>query len=228
MKKNSMLAGLTLLISIAVFNVVSFVLPHKFNASFWTGYAFTMVAFLLQILFVYIAFGKADNIKKAFMGFSIAQLGMTYLVLQVIWGLVCMFMPNLFVFVAIIVSVILLGLYLIFIIAAVSGREMVNATEEKVKAKTFYIKSIQADIELLIEKTGDAILKKNLRDLADTVKYSDPMSSDALYTIESKIEAKAAELLYAVESGDTENTFSVITELQMLFSERNKKAKLHK
>lgn len=228
MKKNTMLAGLTLLISMAVFNVVAFVLPHKYNASFWVGYAFTMAAFLLQILFIYIAFGKADNLKKVYMGFSISQLGMTYLVLQVIWGLVCIFVPGMIFTVAIVVSVILLGLYLIFIIAAVAGRDAVNATEEKIAAKTFYIKSILVDVELLAEKTDDALLKKNLKDLADTVKYSDPMSNEALFAVESKIEAKVAELSFAVESKEIENAVSLIRELQMLFSERNKKSKLLK
>lgn len=228
MKKNTMRAGLILLITMAVFNVVVFVLPHKFNATFWTGYAFTMAAFLLQILFAFIAFGKSDNLKKVFMGFSIAQLGTTYLFLQLIWGLVCIFVPGIAVTIAVVVSVILLGLYLVFIIAAVSGREMVNATEEKVAAKTFYIKSIQTDIDLLIEKTDDALLKKNLKDLADTVKYSDPMSNEALFGIELKIEAKTAELSYAVESGDSENAYTLIRELQLLFSERNKKSKLYR
>lgn len=223
-----MRAGLVLLISMAVFNVVAFVLPHEYKSSFWTGYAFTMVAFLLQILFAFLAFGKADNLKKVFMGFSIVQLGTTYLVLQVIWGLVCMFMPLMSVTIAVVVSVVLLGIYAIFIIAAVSGREMVNATQEKVAAKTFYIKSILADIELLSEKTEDALLKKNLKDLADTVKYSDPMSSDALYTIESKIEVKVTELAVMVEKSDTKNAGSLISELQLLFSERNRKCKLYK
>jgi len=228
MKKNTMLAGLTLLISMAFFNVIAFVLPHEYSTSFWVGYAFTMAAFLLQIVFTYIAFGKADNLKKVFMGFSIEQLGLTYLVLQVIWGLVCIFVPNMTVTVATVVSVILLGLYLVFIIAAVAGREAVNATETKVAAKTLTLKSILTDVELLAGKTDDALLKKQLKDLADTVKYSDPMSNDSLFGIESKIEAKVAELSNAVGRADISNANNLSSELQSLFIERNKKCKLLK
>lgn len=228
MKKNTALAGAALLLAMGVFNVAVFVLPHKFSGSFWAGYVFTMAAFLLQIAFAFIAFGKADTLKKVFMGLSIAQLGSTYLILQVIWGLVCIFVPGMITSVAVVVSVALLGLYLVLIIVAVSGRDMVNATEAKVAAKTFYIKAIQADVELLAGKTEDALLKKQLKDLADTVKYSDPMSSEALFAIESQIESKTAELSNAVSAGDTQNAGGLVGELQSLFLDRNKKCKLLK
>lgn len=228
MKKSTFLPGLILLISMAVFNVAVFLFVKDYNGKFVCGYVFTMAAFLLQILFAFLAFGKADTLKKVFYGIPIARLGLVYLILQVIWGFIVIFIPGISAKAGAVTSAVLLGFYLIAVIIAYSGREIVTATDEKVKAKTFYIKSIQTDVELLAGKTEDALLKKQLKDLADTVKYSDPMSSEALFALESKIVAKVAELSFAVESKETESAGSLIGELQMLFSERNKKCKLLK
>ena len=228
MKKNSVFAGFVLLISMVVYNVAVFVFANNFKANFWCGYVFTMAAFLLQILFAFIAFGKADTLKKTFLGLPIVQLGFTYLVLQVIWGFLVIFVTAITASIGAVASVVLLGIYLIAIISAVAGREMVQATEDKVKVKTFYIKSLLVDVESLVDKTEDVVLKKNLKDLIDIIKYSDPMSSDSLFGIESKIEAKAEALINVVGTADISNAKSLISELQSLFIERNKKCKLLK
>ncbi|NLF84465.1 MAG: hypothetical protein GX568_10885, partial [Candidatus Gastranaerophilales bacterium] len=114
--------GVAVLAIIAiVFNIIAFLLPETRGRTFWSGYSFTMAAFLLQLLFFYLAFGKADNSKKTFLGLSIAQTGLTYLIIQGIWGIICLFvhvLPSKF---AIIISVILLGFYAIAVITASAG-----------------------------------------------------------------------------------------------------------
>lgn len=228
MKKNTALSGVILLLALGMFNVVAFVVPHGYGKSFWVGYAFTTAAFLLQIAFAFTSFGKADSLKKAFFGLPIAYLGLTYLLLQVIWGLVCMFVPGMRVWLAVIVSALLLGFYLILIVAAVAGRETVQQTEQKVAGKVFFIKALLSDIEVLAAKTEDAELKKQIADLVDTVRYSDPMSNEQLYPLEVNIQAKVMELVRAVDLADIPNAKGIIKDLQTLFAERNSKCKLLK
>lgn len=224
MKKNNILAGIVLFILAVVFSIVSFVLPHESNGTFWSGYTFTMLAFLLQILFAFMAFGNADSTKKTFLGLPIAQLGVTYLLLQIIWGFVCIFVQAINIQVSVVVSIVLLGLYLSAIISAVIGKEVVSNIDTDVKIKTFFSKSILVEIEALTAKTDNAEIKSNLNKLIETVKYSDPVSSEALQEIEGRISSKCNELESAVNSGNTETAELLCKNICALFVERNKKA----
>jgi len=90
------------------------------------------------------------------------------------------------------------------------------------------IKSLRVDAEGLVGKTSDATLKKTLKGLAETIRYSDPMSSPQLAAIENKIEAKTAALSEAVENAEDESSKALCNELQQLFAERNRKCKILK
>ena len=100
-------------------------------------------------------------------------------------------------------------------------------SKDRMQEKVFYIKSLQADVEGLLDRTSDD-MKKLLKDLAETIRYSDPMSSPQLAAIENKIEAKAAGLTEAVDRADGNAIKALCDELQQLFAERNRKCKVLK
>ena len=80
MKKTFNYYSICWLISLAVFNVISFVTPNeiagisKFTGAFWVGYIFITLAFIGQLGCAYNAF-KAENLKKLFASQNVA-LGM--------------------------------------------------------------------------------------------------------------------------------------------------------
>ena len=104
-------------------------------------------------------------------------------------------------------------------ISADAGRNEIERVESKVQKKVFYIRELQADIELLADNESDATVKTALAQLAERVRYSDPMSSEQLADLENKISAKVLELKTAP------NKVEIITELNSLLDERNKKCK---
>jgi len=228
MKKNGILGGLILLIALAVFNVIAFVLPHEYGGAFWCGYIFTTLAFILQALFAFIAFGKADNIKKTFLGLPVAQLGITYLIIQLIWGLICISVSVISVQIAVVISVVLLGVYAIAIIIAMIGRDVVTDIDAKVKVKTFFMKSLLVDVEIVMAKTENSEIKALLNNLAETAKYCDPMSNEALQNVEGRINDKYNELETAIDTNDIQLVETICKELNVLFVERNNKCKLLK
>lgn len=61
----------------------------------------------------------------------------------------------------------------------------------------------------------------------EAVRYSDPMSNDALAGVESQITLKFNELSEAV-SGGADNVKNIADELVILIGDRNKKCKLLK
>ena len=103
-----------------------------------------------------------------------------------------------------------------------AGRNEIERVEAKVQKKVFYIRELQADIEVLTDNESDATVKTALAQLAEKIRFSDPMSSEQLADLENKISSKVAELK------TTSNKLEIITELNSLFDERNKKCKILK
>lgn len=222
MKKNSVMAYAVLAISFALFNVIALAVPTAKTATFWVAYVFTAVAFALQIAIWKFAFKGADTLKSKFLGIPLISVGITYLIIQIIAFAVFMALPLTASWIAIVVCALILGISAICLIGTETGREEIGRVEEKVEKKVFYIKSLQVDIEMLANTETDSDTKMALTKLAEKIRFSDPMSNDALSDLEAEITAKVKELKTA------ENKAEIITVLDSLVIERNKKAKLLK
>lgn len=133
-----------------------------------------------------------------------------------------MFVPTLPAWSAIVVCSIIAGVSAVCIISAGAGRNEIERVEANVQKKGFYIRELQADVELLADNETVADLKTALMQLAEKIRFSDPMSSEQLMDLENKISTKVAELKNA------SNKLEIITELNSLLDERNKKCKILK
>ena len=222
MKKNKGLAYAILGIVFILFNIIAFVIPTEKTPTFWIAYTFIIIAFAVQIGVWKLAFGKTDTIKSKFLSIPIIHIGIVYLIAQLIAFAVFMAVPTLPAWIAVVVSVLLLGISAICLIATEAGRDEINRVEEKVQRKIFYITALQTDIEILAKQEKDGDIKIALAKLVDTIRFSDPMSNEMLTDIETQISNKVAELKTA------EDKSAIITELNLLLTERNRKAKLLK
>ncbi len=113
-------------------------------------------------------------------------------------------------------------------VGAGAGRSYVTEIDNKTYEKVSYIKSMQADLETLVVKTDNALIKQELKKLIFEVKYSDPMSHDSLYPLEEKIKEQVTELCEAVEIKEDGTAKSLISEISKLIVERNQKCKILK
>jgi hypothetical protein len=225
-KKMSLAA---LAIILAIYNIIIFIIPFNRGGGFWTGYGFSMLAILLTAGIVAFAFSP-EGLKSKIYGLPLISVAWRYLIVQLIVGFVQMlldFIPIPFQY-GLALNAIILGACLIGLITVNVGKDEIERIDVKVKEKVFYIKSLQVDVEILVDKTSDATAKKALKDLAETIRYSDPMSSPQLSAVENKIETKTAILAESVENSDIEASKTLCNELQQLFAERNRKCKILK
>ena len=216
------MAYAVLAILFALFNVIAFAIPTEKTATFWIAYAFSVVAFAIQIVVWQFAFKGADTLNSKFLGIPLISVGARYLAVQVVAFAVFMAFPLLPTWIPIVICFVILGISAICLIGTETGREEINRVEEKVEKKVFYIKSLQVDVELLAESESDPEIKAELLKLADKIRFSDPMSSDALTEVEETIANKIEELKTA------ENKLAIISATSALVAERNKKAKILK
>lgn len=222
MKKNSTKGYVTLGILFVLVSVIAFVLPTEKTATFWLAYAFTAVAFAAQIGIWKIALGREETLKSKFLGFPVVHLGVVYLIVQIVAFAVFMFVPTAPAWIVVIVCVLIAGISAICMIAVDTGRSEIERVEAKVQTKVFYIKSLQADVELLANQELDSDTKAALTQLAEKIRFSDPMSHEQLAELESKIAAKVSDLKVAT------NKAEIITEILALLENRNTKCKILK
>lgn len=222
MKKNNFMSYLALGIVFVLFNVIAFVIPTDKTATFWTAYAFSVVAFAVQIPLWKIALGKKDTLKSKFLGIPVIHVGITYLIIQLIAFAIFMIFPTLPVWLAIIVCAIILAISALCAIAGQAGANEINRVEEKIKVKRAFIQFLQTDIEMLVEIEKDAETKAALKKLAEEVRFSNPMSHEMLGELESRISAKVEEMKAAADK----KVF--VEDVEKLLIERNKKCKILK
>jgi MFS family permease len=218
---------------LALFNIISFVTPSlpdqpKYTASFWIGYALITVAFIGQVICAYIAF-KAYTEKKVFYTLSLITTSYVGLIASFVLGGICMFIPALPKWIGAILCCIVLVVNIVAIIKSTALIEMnIEAIDKKIKEKTFFVKSLTVDAETLVARATTEEIKAECKKVYEAVRYSDPMSSDALASIESEITAEFAKLTEAVKAGDSDAVTASANEVIILIGNRNGKCKLLK
>ena len=236
MKKAFKIYTLIWVILLAVFNVICFATPNsitvggavyeKFDGIFWVAYAFITIAFIGQLVCAYIALKTGDK-TKFFYNVPIIRVSYTGLILTLVFGALCMAIPNLPNWVGIIVCGLVLAFTAIAVIKAKAASDVVESIDKKVKEQTLFVKSLTADAESLLARATTPEAKDACKKVCEAIRYSDPMSNDALAGIESQITLKFNEFSNAVTRG-AENIGAFADELTVLIGDRNKKCKLLK
>lgn len=190
----------------AVFNLAAFVIPpvaseNKFEGSFWFGWALAFVGFLINLGCGIWAF-KANNLQKMFYRLPLVDLSYTATVSMALVGSVIMIVNTIPQWIA---GVVCLGIALVYLIAVAktaTAAFIVEDIDKKVKTGTLFIKSLTVDAESLVLQVKTQEAAAAVRKVSETVRYSDPMSNEALSSAEAQITVKFGELKDAVEADD--------------------------
>ena len=233
MKKYFKYYGICWAIAFVVFNVITFVsvgATMGFAAllpSFWIGYGFITLAFIGNLI-CSLLFFKEENKNKVFLKISVLRLSYSALVVSLIAGVIAMIVPAIPCWVGIIVDVLILAFYAIAIVKSSAAADMVNNVEQKVKEKTFFIKALTVDADSIMARaTGDE-MKAEAKKVYEAIRYSDPMSSNALANVENQIQNQFNVFANAVQNNDIDLAKSSANELVILINDRNNKCKLLK
>ena len=203
--------------------MIAFVLPTQKTSAFWIAYAFTVLAFVAQLIIWRTAWKNAKSLKSKFLGLPIICVGYFYLVIQIIAFAILAgtagIVPS---WVAVIVCCVILGVAAVCLIATDAGRDEIERVEQKIQSKVSALKMLQIDVEMLAKTESDSEVKSKLIKLAEKIRYSDPMSLDALTELEGAIAGKVKELKTSADKR------SLIEEIDTLLSEQNAKCKVLK
>lgn len=213
-----------------LFNLICFVTPaewygfNKFGGSFWAGYVVIMLAFLGQLACAYKAF-RAENAKKLFYNLPLITVSYTGLILTLVFGGACMAVPDLPNWLGAILGAVVLAFTAVAVIKASAAADIVESVDKKVTEKTAFLRVATADAEVILASAKSEETKAECRKVYEALRYSDPMSNEALSVTEAKITVKLGELKAAAAADDAEKTKTAAEDLMLLIKERNTKCK---
>ena len=220
------------IVVVAIFNVIIFITPNevagmsKFGGAFWVGYAFIMVLFLAQLGIGWYAI--KDDLTKTFYNIPLLQISYSTMIAMMIVGVLCMASPQFPVWLGIIICLLVVVFGGISAALAQTASSVVSDIDVKVKNKTFFIRSLTVDTESLLARSQLPEIRDEVNKVYEAVRYSDPMSNEALAGVETQITLKVSELTDGVENSDIELVKKTVREIVILINDRNRKCKLLK
>ena len=229
MKKDTMRGGAGLGVLLILYILIAFLIPFAKTATFWVSFVFTLIAFCVVAASIYIAFVKNPDAKSRFYGFPIARIGIIYGIAQLVAGLLLMALGKWVpVWLAVLVYAIMLGAAVIGLISADAVAEQIHAQDAKLKKDVAAMRAIQSKLSVLPGQCEDPVTAKCLTQLAEEIRFSDPVSSEATQETEADLNALTDELQKAVLEHDTAAAQNLCKRCQAVLMERNRLCKLEK
>jgi hypothetical protein len=210
-----------------VFNVLYFAIPFNKTASTWVCYGASLLSIILGYGITEYAFKNTDTLQSKVYGFPVFRIGYIYFAVQTVFSII-MFGINAYkevpAWVAVVFSVLILAGALIGVIATDNTRDVIEKQEQQDRAKTKAITYFKLDVDNLVDMCSDGELKKRIEKLADTLKYSDPVSADELRALENQISNEIASLGTLINT-NPDYAKEKVTHIENLLADRNRRCK---
>lgn len=219
-KKSWIMTAVIYAIIFAVFNLLVFVIANEKNGVFWMSYAFMCIAFIVQIASMLLALRSLET-ETVFMGIPLTSLSLYYFFAAIFVGAVFMFFQNAPFKLALVLQILILAIYVVIAIMALMSRNVVQDVNDNLKENVEAIKTLVVDVDVFIPQVNDPALKKSLKKLSETIKYSDPMSNAAVADIEEQIMQTVNELRINIENSRNAEAIQTCKDIEVLFMQRN-------
>lgn len=220
-------------ISIAVFNGLVFFTPNewggfnKFGGAFWAGYIFITVAFVGHILCAFMAFFSKKK-QKLFYKLPLFSISYAGLIITLVVGTVCMVVPDLSEWIAIVVCGVVLALNIIAVVRALAVAGAVSAIDKRRSTQAFFLKNLTVDAYGLVISAKTDELRAETKKVYEAIRYSDPMANAALSDIDIQLERQFIAFADAVKAEDSELAKVEAEAFIELITKRNQNCKLLK
>ncbi len=232
MKKNFKYYAGIWTVALILFNGLVFTIPGLFSGfdcfdfMFWFSYSVITITFIGQLLVSFFVFNNKDS-QKFFYGIPLIQTTWTGLILTLLFGAACMSIPAIPEWIGMIACLVIVSFNATALIKATAAADIVGGIDDKIKEKTHFIKSLSADAQGLVSRAKDEKARFLTKKVYEAVRFSDPMSGEALADLERSIAFSFERFSNAVISGQ-DNIENIADELLVLIADRNRKCKLLK
>ena len=216
-------------VPVVLYHLLAFLIPFPKTTVFWISYVFTLAAMAIMVASFNIAFRKGSDTKSKFYGFPIARIGFLYGVIQMALSLSAMALGILIPWwVILLVYAILMGGALLGLVGADIVRDEIEEQDARLKQAVSAMRAIQSKVSQLPAQCEDEAAATALKRFVEEVRYSDPVSSEALTEIEAQLSEVVDQLQQSVEAGNAETIMLLCKKATTVLMERNRLCKLNK
>ncbi len=239
--KQNIRALLWLALPVAIFTLIVCAVPvvvgillasgkiSDINAMHIVAYIFGVIAILTGWYTIRLTFKRGNDAKSQFYGFPILRVGAIYVSVQLTASILSI------IFADYLPVGILAPVFVVLFCVAAAGLATTAATRDEIqrqdvelKKKVSKMRELQSLGNTMLRHCEDAELRKELQKFSDALRYSDPVSSDALEAIEYDLTACMQDLQTAVVDADNAAAMQLCKRAQNLLTERNRLCKLNK
>ena len=217
--------GIAVFFIAAVYSAILFLVKPTFDIAAWVLYSATIVAFLLVGIQM-IASSRSGS--AIVMDTALGIVTSIYFGLQVIFGgIICMCFTDLPLTPVIVCEIILLAAYLVIVFFVYAAQSSNAAQDQNDRHAVQKMRLLECDIQGMMEETTNPDVKKALKDLEETIHYSDIVSLPGLEDVEDRITQNLA-LLQDELTDEGADPLARIEKIRRLLKERDRTAAILK
>ena len=202
-------------------NVIAFAAPFTHNVTFWVCYAFIWVAVLATVGVSYYIYSTGRSLTSALYRTSVVAIAIGYLAAASILSLVLMFVGVAPTWLAVVLHVVLLGVCLLGALGGDAGARIVDAGDATTAAQTSFMHALNTQSQMALAVPCDDATKKRLAQLAESIRYSDPVSSPATAQMEEQLVGLMTQVNMMLANGDTAGAMDLCDKVQVFLDQRN-------
>ena len=211
------------LVFLIVFNVVFFVAGgFEHPASVWISYGFIHFAYIMVLITPLLI--RKSTIATV-LGFSIYSISTTYFIVEFVVGLIFVFIRLESYKIALIIQVIIAGLYAVMLISHMIANESTADSIEKHEMELQYVKDSSYKLKGIMESISDKKLRKKVENLYDLLHSSTAKSNDTARDYEVAVLELIDELKENIAGNDITAAEITIDKIEKNASERNRRLK---
>ena len=165
--------------------------------------------------------------QRHLFGFSLYTVSSVYFFIEFITGIVFIVLKQEEIKIALIVQIIMAGLYAIILIANLIANESTAEAVAKHEEEVSYIKNASANVKAMMGRSGNKKADKAIEKLYDLLHSSPTKSNASVRQMEMDIMSRIDGLGAVVMSKDYDAIITMANEVEYLVAQRNQKLRMN-
>lgn len=199
----------------------------RYDSYLFVAAGIMIAGYIFSLISTIIAFRKEQNITATFFGIPASYSGIVTYILFIILSILELIL-RFNIAIPCVIAVIIIVVSSIKLVKICFAVDTIQNVDKKIKVQTSFIKSLTNDIQNLKLSAKSDIVKEECNRVYESVRYSDPMSTNNLSDVEIQIQNEFYALSDAVKNDDIDLVKNSADRIVTLIQERNSKCKLLK
>lgn len=217
--KNNILWILLDSVFLTVFNTIFFVAGgSEHTSSVWISYAFIHFSYIMTVITPFLT-RKCS--KTGVLGFTLSSVSSAYFFFEFVVGLIFILIGSKSYKPALLTQIVIAGIYSILLLANMIANEHTADSMIKHKDEVMFIKDNSSKLQLLLKRTNDKMLGKELEKTYDLLHSSPAKSNDMAKSIEADVSDEINKLENLLGKEDYSNAFEACKSIIALIKKRN-------